>query len=269
MGSRHSPRARTVVTFDGYRNAAALKGKVAKNQGCTVIVAGKPDLEELVAAATAKVAAEVARIAEEAKTLKPSGFVHIVGCDTSDSNYCLWPKDSSEAAQAAVKVEYPSSLVEKYLKHEDFAAVKEQFGAEDIDAGMMSYGGDRFGAAATERLFALARERRASIEAAKNEKQRVRDEAEAARWAKYDDMECVIVNRYTTRGEEKDPGTLVEVRSKTTSEKLRFNCRNIFDFGYTVNPAYSVVPGQKAGGIAMKDESGAWYWNLYDAEGRP
>src|SRR5947209_5554142 len=52
------PEHGPVVQFDGRRNAEALKGKVPKNGGATVIVAGKPDLEALVARARELVAAE-------------------------------------------------------------------------------------------------------------------------------------------------------------------------------------------------------------------
>lgn len=57
----------------------------------------------------------------------------------------------------------------------------------------------------------------------------------------------------------------VEITSKSTGEKLQFDCRNVFDVGYVVNPLYPIAPGRKAGGIAnggqwMQYEGGAIGW---------
>lgn len=53
----------------------------------------------------------------------------------------------------------------------------------------------------------------------------------------------------------------VRVRSLTDGVELTFDCRNIFDFGYVVNPGYEIAPGKKGGIVTIKDE--VWYWQYF------
>lgn len=68
-------------------------------------------------------------------------------------------------------------------------------------------------------------------------------------------------------GEEgEDPSADVEITDSETGETARFSCRNIFDFGYVVNPLYSVGHGLKPGGLAKKNENGKWIWQDFESE---
>jgi hypothetical protein len=50
-----------------------------------------------------------------------------------------------------------------------------------------------------------------------------------------------------------DNHALAHVRMRDTGECLEFVCRNVFDVGYVVNPAYALQPGMKPGGILDGD----------------
>jgi hypothetical protein len=75
-------------------------------------------------------------------------------------------------------------------------------------------------------------------------------------------IECKIVkmDRGTAGEEGRDPSALVEIRIDG-GEPIRFNCRNIFDVGYVVNPAYSIAPGMEPGGLANKGQ-----WETFNAD---
>lgn len=69
-------------------------------------------------------------------------------------------------------------------------------------------------------------------------------------------LSCRVIQRGSRPGEDgRDPYALVELTSAATGETLRFSCRNVFDFGYVVNPAYSITPGREPGGMA---NDGQW-----------
>jgi len=55
----------------------------------------------------------------------------------------------------------------------------------------------------------------------------------------------------------------VEITDPTTGETGRFQCRNLFDFGYVVNPMYPLAPGRKPGGLARRTGAG-WAWDDFD-----
>jgi len=76
---------------------------------------------------------------------------------------------------------------------------------------------------------------------------------------KYQHIETEILERKTIKGGEgEDYLVTVECKNKNTGETLKFNCRNIFDFGYVINPAYSVIGGIEPGGLRDGD-----HWNVY------
>lgn len=52
----------------------------------------------------------------------------------------------------------------------------------------------------------------------------------------------------------------VRITDPRTNESLKFRCRNIFDFGYVVNPDYEIMPG-KEGGLASKGK-----WETFESE---
>jgi hypothetical protein len=58
-----------------------------------------------------------------------------------------------------------------------------------------------------------------------------------------------------------DPSALVRLTDPITGESLKFNCRNIFDFGYVVNPNYPVAEGHEPGGF---NHNG--YWQDFDTK---
>ena len=86
---------------------------------------------------------------------------------------------------------------------------------------------------------------------AKNEE---RAEVEAAREKEKAAMIVKILKQGKTKAE-------VEITDQATGESAQFVCRNIFDFGYVVNPNYAVVEGLKPGGIANGGQ-----WQTFDAE---
>lgn len=73
-------------------------------------------------------------------------------------------------------------------------------------------------------------------------------------------MEVIVLKKGKTYSEGVDPFVHVEVADHETGEKACFSCRNIFDFGYVVNPLYSVAKGYEPGGTCIKREDG-WYWS--------
>lgn len=71
----------------------------------------------------------------------------------------------------------------------------------------------------------------------------------------------VLKSRFEMRvvSREDRNSVTVQVTEKSTGESKKFYCRNIFDFGYTINPAYAVMPGLEPGGMAIKGK-----WQTYD-----
>ena len=81
------------------------------------------------------------------------------------------------------------------------------------------------------------------------------------------DMIVKVVKKGNTKSEAIDPYVIVEVTDVETQEKGMFKCRNIFDFGYVINPCYPVAPGLEPGGVARK-EKGELYWEHFDVKNR-
>jgi hypothetical protein len=76
---------------------------------------------------------------------------------------------------------------------------------------------------------------------------------------KYQHIETEILERKTIKGGEgPDYIAIVKCKNKNTDEELKFHCRNIFDVGYVINPAYAVAEGVEPGGLRDGD-----YWNVY------
>lgn len=62
--------------------------------------------------------------------------------------------------------------------------------------------------------------------------------------------------------EDGDVYAYVKITDKQTSTSLKFVCRNVFDFGYFINPDYEIAPGIR-GGISNEG-----YWQTFkDGEG--
>ena len=58
-------------------------------------------------------------------------------------------------------------------------------------------------------------------------------------------------SRKNRDGDTSISATLIDLGS---GESLSFNCRNIFDFGYVINPNYPLFPGDEPGGLATLDQ---------------
>ena len=81
------------------------------------------------------------------------------------------------------------------------------------------------------------------------------------------DMIVKVIKKGATRSEGLDPYVIVEVIDPKTQEKGTFKCRNIFDFGYTINPCYPVAPGLEPGGLPRKEKgTGELYWEHFEAK---
>ena len=86
---------------------------------------------------------------------------------------------------------------------------------------------------------------------------------------KVNEMVVKVVKKGATRSEALDHYVTVEVTDPKTEEKGVFKCRNIFDFGYAINPCYPVAPGLEPGGLAYRDKkTGKWYWQRFDVGSR-
>lgn len=116
-----------------------------------------------------------------------------------------------------------------------------------------------------EFTYQQAREYAQPMLDAKSEKLRKKAEAQATREAERASMTIKILKQGRTMGEEPDPYADVEITDPATGESARFVCRNIFDCGYVVNPAYAVAEGLEPGGIVNNghwqtfDEKKGWY----------
>lgn len=81
----------------------------------------------------------------------------------------------------------------------------------------------------------------------------------------YEEKKASMVVNIIKKGSHKgDDGTdyyaLIKITDPKTGESLEFNCRNIFDFGYVVNPNYSIVEGKEKGGIVNN-----WMWQDFES----
>ena len=85
---------------------------------------------------------------------------------------------------------------------------------------------------------------------------------------KVNEMVVKVIKKGATKSEALDHYVMVEVTDPKTQEKGVFKCRNIFDFGYVINPCYPVAPGLEPGGLACRDKkTGKWYWEHFEAKG--
>jgi len=75
-------------------------------------------------------------------------------------------------------------------------------------------------------------------------------------------MVVEIIKQGYTQGEEKDPYAKVKITNPITNESAQFMCRNIFDFGYVVNPDFPIVKGMEPGGMLNKEN----YWETFESE---
>lgn len=118
----------------------------------------------------------------------------------------------------------------------------------------------------TEFTYIQAAEYAKPLLEAKAKKQREAEEKRAALEAEQAAMSVrVLEHENGTPGEDgTDPYAKVEITDPATGEKAQFTCRNIFDFGYVVNPNYPVVGGMEPGGLATK-RNDVWYWEEYKA----
>lgn len=262
-----------VVLFAHCVNEEALKGRIPKNHESVLLtLEGKPDLAALVTESEAALQAEKDRLDTLARTLEPAGFLFKSGCDFGDHYQLLWPEGVDFVVISRRQEEFRKieDDVRRYLRGEDLKVIAARTGAEPVAASLMTYGGFRFDRAGLAALLELVAERKAEAEREKARKDAGRVQAEAERKARFADLECIVIERGTTRSEADDPYALVEVKSCTTGEVLRFTCRNICDCGYVVNPAYAVAPGLTPGGIAVPDEAtGELYWIDLDGRVRP
>lgn len=72
-------------------------------------------------------------------------------------------------------------------------------------------------------------------------------------------MKIEILKEGYVQGEERDPYAKVKITDIITGESAVFICRNIFDFGYVINPDYSIARGMEPGGILSGNK-----WQTFD-----
>ena len=86
-----------------------------------------------------------------------------------------------------------------------------------------------------------------------------------ARQAKRATMKVEILKKGSFgAGEGSEAFAEVNITDVKTGESAQFACRNIFDFGYVINPLYAITPGGEPGGIANEgywEESGDGGWH--------
>jgi len=94
------------------------------------------------------------------------------------------------------------------------------------------------------------------------EEKREREEREARR----NSLKCEVLKQKKVRGGDGiDLCALVHLTDPKTGESLQFECRNIFDVGYVINPNYPIAEGMEPGGIEIEgkwhdfDEHKGWY----------
>ncbi len=78
-------------------------------------------------------------------------------------------------------------------------------------------------------------------------------------------MNVEVIKMNKRQSEEHDPFATVKITDPKTGESAQFTCRNIFDFGFVINPDYPLADGLEPGGILMGDnwqtwkDEGGWY----------
>lgn len=115
---------------------------------------------------------------------------------------------------------------------------------------------DTIAALGKEFTYQQAQEYARPILEEKTEKERKQAEARAAREKERASMKVEVLKQgKIDGGDGADFYADVKITDPTTGERARFTCRNIFDFGYVVNPAYAVAEGLEPGGI---EREGHW-----------
>lgn len=75
------------------------------------------------------------------------------------------------------------------------------------------------------------------------------------------EMKVEILKSGFTYGEESDPGVQVKITDIATRETASFICRNVFDFGYIVNPDFAIEEGLEPGGLLSEGK-----WKTFEAD---
>lgn len=102
-----------------------------------------------------------------------------------------------------------------------------------------------------EKVCKIVAEKQKKTRKSEEESKRIKEETE--REKAY--MEVKILKKGKEDGREGPTYFAnVEITDANTGESLRFSCRNIFDFGYVINPDYEILPGQKGG----LENNGKW-----------
>lgn len=83
---------------------------------------------------------------------------------------------------------------------------------------------------------------------------RLRQKKEEEKEQRRNSLKLEVVKKGVVKGEELDPYAVVKLTEPETGESLQFVCRNIFDFGYVINPDYEIAEGID-GGLHVK---GKW-----------
>jgi hypothetical protein len=78
-------------------------------------------------------------------------------------------------------------------------------------------------------------------------------------------MKVEVLKQGHMQGEGEDLYAKVKITDIETGESAQFTCRNIFDFGYIVNPDFAIIKGLDPGGLLNNEnwevfeESKGWY----------
>jgi hypothetical protein len=184
---------------------------------------------------------------ERAMQLKIVAFVHTIGCDASDEWNFEYEDNNIPFDTFYKRIKKDMRFIHA-AKRLDIKALALKYGAADVDATGTSYGGWRFEGAALENLMQHINKevikRNQEAAAKKQAEQERKKQREIAR--KQFVVEIIEVS-HTAGGEGgADPDAKVRLTDPKTNESAIFTCRNIFDFGYVVNP--------EGGGLALNVE---------------
>lgn len=100
-----------------------------------------------------------------------------------------------------------------------------------------------------------------TLEQEKKQKEETAKQIEQEKMSKYSTISCKKIKETKQNG---DTASLVEITDG--HETLQFMCRNIFDFGYVINPNYKLLPALEKGGMPKTKEDGTMSWQDFTGD---
>lgn len=173
----------------------------------------------------------------QAEKLKVVAFIYQMGCDAPSA----WEFEYEENDFPYDAMEHRSRMDKRLIKVArklDLNKLAKEYGAQQLEATYSTHYGLRFEGRALDRLMVDLQKGEADIVARKAKEAAARKERDEEREEAKKEFDVSVIRVSYKQGGEGGPDPFADVilTDPVTGESGKFCCRNIFDFGYVVNP---------------------------------